>query len=102
MKEFNVLQGTESLRVALSGEIDAENADEFFGAFEEAYAPAPRDVEFVCEGLEFIDSTALGTFVKISKRVKADGHGLKLKGLMPRLKKLFVICALDRVMEIEA
>ena len=101
MKEFTVLETGTTLRVALSGEIDAENADEFFAAFEEAYAPAPCDVEFVCGALEFIDSTALGTFVKISKRVKADGHGLRLAGLMPRLKKLFVICALDKVMEIE-
>ena len=100
MKEFTVMQRGDSLRVALSGEIDAENADEFFAAFEEAYAPAPCDVEFVCGALEFIDSTALGTFVKISKRVRADGHGLRLVGLMPRLKKLFVICALDKVMEI--
>ena len=30
-----------------------------------------------------------------------NGHGLKLTGLNPRLKKLFVICALDKIMEIE-
>ena len=101
MKEFTVLETGDNLRVALSGEIDAENADEFFAAFEEAYAPAPGNVEFVCGALEFIDSTALGTFVKISKRVKADGYGLRLAGLMPRLKKLFVICALDTILEIE-
>ena len=100
MKEFTVMQRENPLRIALSGEIDAENADEFFAAFEEAYAPAPGNVEFVCGALEFIDSTALGTFVKISKRVKAEGYGLRLAGLMPRLKKLFVICALDKVMEI--
>lgn len=101
MKEFTVIGTEPSLRIALAGEIGAENADEFFRETESAYASAPRDLEFYCEKLEFIDSTALGTFVKISKRVKADGHVFRLKGLMPRLKKLFVLCALDREMEIE-
>ena len=56
---------------------------------------------FDCEALTFIDSTTLGTFVKILKHARADGHGMKLVKLQPRLKKLFVICALDTIMEIE-
>lgn len=100
MKEFTVIEREPVLRIALSGELGAENADEFYLEAATAYAGAPRDLEFCCEGLEFIDSTALGTFVKISKLVKADGHAFRLKGLLPRLKKLFVLCALDKVMEI--
>ena len=34
-------------------------------------------------------------------RVKERGGRMKLKSLQPRLKKLFVICALDTIMEIE-
>ncbi len=100
MKEFTVTASQYALTADLSGEIGAENADEFYGAFEAAYAPCPRDVEFCCDKLEFLDSTALGTFVKISKQVKADGHAFRLRGLLPRIKKLFVLCALDRTMEI--
>ena len=55
---------------------------------------------FYFAALQFIDSTALGTFVKILKKVKTDGKALKLTALQPRLKKLFVICALDTIMEI--
>ena len=101
MKEVTVTATEPVLRFSLAGEIDAENADEFFGEFAAAYARAPHDVEFSCEALEFIDSTTLGTFVKMLKRVRSDGNAFRLKGLKPRLKKLFVICALDKIMEIE-
>lgn len=89
------------LVVALSGEIAAENADEFYAQIKTVYEAQPADIIFECSALEFIDSTTLGTFVKILKHVRSDGHSLKLKGLQPRLKKLFVICALDTIMEIE-
>ena len=101
MKEVSLLATEPALTFALSGEIDAENAEEFFEEFSAAYARAPHDVVFCCESLEFIDSTTLGTFVKILKHAKSDGHAVRLKGLNPRLKKLFVICALDKIMEIE-
>ena len=67
----------------------------------ERYHAAPSDLCFDCTKLEFIDSTTLGTFVKIMKTVKADGHRMVLRHLSPRLEKLFVICALDTVLEIQ-
>ena len=101
MKEFKVLESTPILKIALSGEIDSGNADEFFDVFSAEYEKNPSDVVFECSKLEFIDSTTLGTFVKILKHVKSAGHAMKLTGLIPRLKKLFVICSLDTIMEIE-
>ena len=44
--------------------------------------------------------STLGTFVKILKRVKTDGKNMKLVNMQPRIKKMFVICALDTIMEI--
>ena len=101
MQEVILKRSAPVLEFALSGEIDSENAEEFFDEVMKAYAPAPADVTFECSALEFIDSTTLGTFVKILKHVKTDGHKLRLTALNPRLKKLFVICALDTIMEIE-
>lgn len=101
MQEVKVLETAPAIVVALSGEIAAENADEFYAQIKTVYETQPADIIFECSALEFIDSTTLGTFVKILKHVRSDGHSLKLKGLQPRLKKLFVICALDTIMEIE-
>ena len=101
MQEFQVLAPEPDLLIGLSGEIDSKNADEFYEEALRAYSVSPRDVVFDCEELSFIDSTTLGTFVKFLKHVRTDGHSLKLVKLQPRLKKLFVICALDTIMEIE-
>ena len=86
------------LKIALSGDIDLGNAEEFYqtviGAYENTH------LEFDCTHLNFIDSTTLGTFVKILKTVKSQGKTLKLVGLQSKIKKLFLICSLDSVMEI--
>ena len=100
MQEVKILE-EEPLKIALSGEIDSENADDFYAEVTAAYRGA-GDITFDCSALEFIDSTTLGTFVKILKQVKTGGGTLKLTALCPRLKKLFVICALDKIMEIAA
>lgn len=100
MQEVTVLKSAPVLEIALSGEIGSENAEEFYGEVVSAYTASPADIVFECSALQFIDSTALGTFVKILKKVKTDGKALKFVSLQPRLKKLFVICALDTIMEI--
>ncbi len=99
VKSIGMVEG--ELQIALSGEIDFAKAESFYNAVMEGYNEAPASVCFDCENLQFIDSTTLGTFVKILKRVKTDGYTMKLKKLQPKLKKLFVICALDTVMGIE-
>ncbi len=100
MQEVTVAERGDALVIRLAGEIDSRNADDFFEEVMSAYRVSPVDLVFDCAALEFIDSTTLGTFVKILKRVKTDGHSVRLESLQPRLKKLFVICALDTIMEI--
>lgn len=88
------------LKIELSGEIDFAKAEAFYTAIMEGYKANPSDLCFDCAALEFIDSTTLGTFVKILKGVKTDGHAMKLVNLQPKIKKLFVICALDTIITI--
>ena len=100
MQEVRILKQEPQLEISLCGEIGSENADEFYAEVMNAYT-GTGDIVFECAGLEFIDSTTLGTFVKILKQVKTGGGSLKLQALSPRIKKLFVICALDKILEIE-
>ena len=69
-----------------------------FGAVMTAYEGT--NLEFDCTELNFIDSTTLGTFVKILKTVKSNGKTMKLCALQSKIKKLFLICSLDSIMEI--
>lgn len=102
MQEVTLKNKESELVFALSGEIVSENTDDFFNEVITVYSTNPKDVVFDCAALEFIDSTTLGTFVKILKHLKADGNRLRLKALSPRIRKLFVICSLDSIMEIES
>ncbi len=98
VKLINAAQG--QLTVALSGEIDFGKAEEFYESVMSYYRAQPADIRFDCGALEFIDSTTLGTFVKILKGIKTDGHEMELVALQPKIKKLFVICALDNIIKI--
>ena len=102
MEEVKIIGlGTNEWKVELSGDIDLSNAEAFYQEVMTAYAGNPKDVLFDCENLNFIDSTTLGTFVKILKNAKADGYTLRLTNLQAKIKKLFLICALDKIMEID-
>ena len=101
MEQVKIMQTDgEALQIALSGDIDLGNAEAFFAEVMQAYQENPKDIAFDCEQLSFIDSTTLGTFVKILKTVKVNGHTVRLFALQPKIKKLFVICSLNTIMEI--
>ncbi|MBO5045777.1 MAG: STAS domain-containing protein [Clostridia bacterium] len=100
MQEVTIIEREPKLVVCLKGEIDSGNADAFYESVMQEYRLAPKDVVFDCEALSFIDSTTLGTFVKVFKQVRTDGFTMKLVHTQPRIKKLFLICKLDTIMEI--
>ena len=101
MDEVKFIGNTDGgLAFSLSGDIDLSNADEFYESVLQEYKKTPADIVFDCENLNFIDSTTLGTFVKILKTAKSDGYKLKISSLQPKIKKLFLICSLDSIMEI--
>ncbi len=96
-----VCSNGERLTIALSGEIDFGKAEAFYAEVIALYLAQPADITFDCTALDFIDSTTLGTFVKIFKEIQAKGNAMTLVGLQPKIKKLFVICALDKLISLE-
>ena len=101
MQQVKLVSAGDKLIFSLSGEIDSATSDNFYAQVKAAYLHDKKDVVFDCAALTFIDSTMLGTFVKVLKTVKADGNTMVLKNVQPRIRKLFEICALDTIMEIE-
>ena len=88
------------LLFSLTGELDSATSGDFYAEVKSAYLHDKKDVEFDCKALTFIDSTMLGTFVKLFKELKADGFKMVLSNVQPRIRKLFEICSLDTIMEI--
>ena len=101
MQKVKLVSAGDKLNFSLSGEIDSATSENFYAQVRAAYLHDKKDVVFDCAALTFIDSTMLGTFVKILKEVKADGNNMRLVNVQPRIRKLFEICALDTIMEIE-
>lgn len=101
MQQVKLVSADGRLEIALTGEIDSASSDDFYAEVTAMYLNDKKDVVFDCAGLSFIDSTTLGTFVKLYKALKAEGNAMKLIRVRPRIKKLFEICALDKLMEIE-
>ena len=102
MEEVKIIGLTDGeLHIALSGDIDLGNAEAFYNAVMESYQADKGNVVFECADLNFIDSTTLGTFVKILKAVKSDGYTMRLTGLQAKIKKLFLICSLDSIMQLD-
>ena len=102
MEQVQILgRDADYLKIALSGDIDLGNAEAFYNEVTIAYKEMPVNILFDCEKLNFIDSTTLGTFVKILKRAKTDGYGVRLTNLQPKIKKLFTICSLDKIIQLD-
>lgn len=100
MQQVKLISTAEILEFLLAGEIDSATSDDFYAEVRAAYLHDKKDIVFDCAALTFIDSTMLGTFVKIFKELKADGFKMSLKNVQPRIRKLFEICSLDTIMEI--
>ena len=101
MQQVKLVSTDGELLVALAGEIDSATSEDFYAEVNAMCLNDSKNIVFDCAALEFIDSTTLGTFVKIFKQLKADGNRLILRNVRPRIKKLFEICALDRIMEFD-
>jgi anti-anti-sigma factor len=100
MQQVKLVSAEDKLVIALTGEIDSATSEDFYAQVLAMYTHDKKDIQFDCTGLEFIDSTTLGTFVKLFKHVRSGGNTFVLVNVRPRIKKLFEICALDRIMEI--
>ncbi|MCD8294849.1 MAG: STAS domain-containing protein [Clostridia bacterium] len=101
MQNVNLVSSVGKLVYELSGEIDAATSDDFYAEVRCAYEHDKKDIVFRCASLTFIDSTTLGTFVKIYKNLQADGYRMTIESLRPNVKKLFDICGLTDAMEIK-
>ena len=100
MQQVKLISADDCLKFSLHGEIDSATSDDFYAQVCVAYEHDKKDVVFDCAALTFIDSTTLGTFVKILKKLKTDGNNMILERVRPNVKKLFDICALNTIMEI--
>lgn len=79
------------------------------GRLDAAQAPAAQarldlvtgSVTLDLAGLEYISSAGLGVLLKTQKRLLSDGGGIRLTGLRPGLRDIFVYSGFDQIFRID-
>ncbi|MDR4950009.1 STAS domain-containing protein [Neobacillus cucumis] len=97
---IDVHQKKEEVSVRLAGEIDAFTAS----SLREELLPLAdgKNTTMIInlKDVSYLDSTGLGVFVGIFKKLKENGGELRLVELSERLRRLFEITGLDKIMNI--
>lgn len=84
--------------VVLNGRLDAAQA-----AAAQAFLDRTGGVVTLdCRALEYISSAGLGVLLKTHKRLMGASGKLRLTGVGPHLKDIFVYSGFDQLFEIEA
>jgi anti-anti-sigma factor len=83
--------------VLVSGRLDAAEAENARDLLRTLNGP----VIVNCEKLEYISSAGLSVLVETYKRLTATGHALRLTGMQPRVRNVFALSGLDRILTIE-
>ncbi len=84
--------------VVVSGRLDAAQAPTAQSFLDGTTGTVTLD----CNGLEYISSAGLGVLLKTQKRLMASGGKLRLIGVKPQLRDIFVYSGFDQIIEIEA
>lgn len=85
--------------VRARGELDLHNADRLRNCCQEAIEALGPCVAVDLTNTTFMDSTALGVFVKLAKQTKAEGGWLRLvTGNSAAVQKMLKLTALEGVL----
>jgi anti-sigma B factor antagonist len=86
--------------IHVSGEIDMATAPRLRQALVAEIDGGCRSVVVDLSGVQFVDSTGLGVLIGALVRARRVGGDLTVTGLSPRVRELFDIVALDRVLAV--
>lgn len=85
--------------VPLSGDLDIAVRDQLRAQLDDA-AERSADIFLDLSAVEYADSTALGLFIALHKRLKAKGGQVALVAPSPPIRKLLGYAGLDQVFPI--
>jgi anti-sigma B factor antagonist len=86
--------------LAVTGEVDLATAPAFRERLVHLIADGRHHIVVDLSGTDFLDSTGLGALVTALKRIRAHDGQLRLVVNQDRIRKVFEITSLDRVLDI--
>ena len=84
--------------VVIAGRLDAAQSPAAQSFLDQVQGPVTLD----CSRLEYISSAGLGVLLKTQKRLLAANGKLRLAGVSPHLRDIFLYSGFDRIFEIQS
>ena len=86
--------------LSVEGELDAEHSSQFKRALEKVRKAGGVHIILDLHKVSFIDSTGLGAFISLMRKLSEEGGRLRLTGLQDEVRSIFEITRLFRVFDI--
>lgn len=88
--------------VEVSGEIDMYTASDLRDKLLALLAEGVTELGIDVNGVEFCDSTGLGVFIGVLRRLREVGGSLIIVCARPQMLKIFQLTGLEKVLDIRA
>ncbi len=85
----------------LTGDLDISSSPKFTEKIEKEFDEKNANLVFDMGNLNYIDSTGLGSFITLYRKVKDTDFTIDLINVKPSIKKIFTITELDKVFRID-
>ncbi len=92
---FEIKLGSDG-KIALSGRLDASRSDRALHSLKSVSGDVVAD----CTALDYISSAGITVILELHKRLHGSGGSLRLVGMNPRVRTVFVYTGLDKVLNI--
>jgi anti-sigma B factor antagonist len=92
--------GTGTGVISLVGEVDVYSVPQAKQAMYELVDAGAHQLLIDLTATDYLDSTAMGALVGVMKKVAESGGWVRLVGPSPRIRRLFEITRLDRILPI--
>ena len=86
--------------VEIAGEVDIFTCQQLKDTLYQVVEKYGKNLIMDCSGLNYIDSTGLGVFVAVLKKVKLIERGITIINIKDSILKLFLITNLDSLFNI--
>jgi anti-sigma B factor antagonist len=90
-------EGSDIAILSLTGEVEVANAAQVRDAALKLVSGGSKYLVVDLSGVEYMDSTGLGTLVGLHKRLRESGGQVLIAGAQPRVKRIFDITGLTQV-----
>jgi len=86
-------------RIALQGELDTWTEPVLREHLDRLEIDGVKAITLDVRGLTFLDSTALQSFIEARSRAAANGHRFLIRGVGPRVRRLFEITGIEFLLD---